>query len=103
MNVVIPDPIAFFWKAESVADAAAVKSRGIKTLLANDLSTYFIKCKPVFRNGPKCLPKNPPDCRILCNWVFGNFKLANELLANALRSLETCLLVENYAENFTHH
>ena len=41
----------------------------IKTLLvltlANGSSTFFIKGKPVSSNGPKCLPKNPPDCPIL--------------------------------------
>ena len=53
--------------AASVTDAAAVNPNGIKTLLANDLSTFFIKGNPVFSNGPESLPKNPPDCPILCN------------------------------------
>ena len=43
---------------ESVADAAAVNPSGIKTLLANGLSTFFIKGNPVFSNGPKSLPQN---------------------------------------------
>ena len=62
----------------SVADAAAVNPNGIKTLLANGLSTFPIKGNPVFSNGPKSLPKSPPDCLVLCNWVFDNFVLANE-------------------------
>ena len=37
---------------------------GIKTLLPNDLSTFPVKGNPVFSNGPKSLPKNPPDCLI---------------------------------------
>ena len=50
----------FSWVAASAAAAAAatVNSNGIKTLLAND--------NPLFSNGPKSLPKNPPDCPILC-------------------------------------
>ena len=37
----------FFWKAVSVADAA-VNPNGIKSLLANGFSSFFIKGKPVF-------------------------------------------------------
>ena len=51
--------------------------------------------KPVFGNGPKSLPKNPPDCPILCNWVFDNFILIDKLFTKALWSLKTCVLVNN--------
>ena len=54
-----------------------------------------MKGNPVFNNGPKNLPKNPPDCTILDNCIFDNFILAEELFAKALRSFETCVLV-NY-------
>ena len=64
-------------------------------LLANGFSTFSIKGNPVFSNGPKSLPKNPPDCPILCNWVFDNFILADERFEKALKSLETCVLVNN--------
>ena len=37
---------------------------------------------------------NPPDC-ILQNWVFENFILAVELFGKTLRSLETCVSVNN--------
>ena len=47
--------------AAFVANVAAAISNGIKTLLANGLSTFHIKGSPVFSNGPKSLPKNPPD------------------------------------------
>ena len=47
----------------SVADAAAVNPNGIKTLF----SKFTIKGNPVFSNDPKSLPKNLPDCLILCN------------------------------------
>ena len=81
--------------AAFVADAAAVNPNGIKTLLANGFSTFLIKGNLVFDNGPKSLPKSPPNCPILCNWVFDDFILAEQLFAKALRSLETCVLVNN--------
>ena len=49
------------------AAAAASNSSGIKTILANGLSTFPIKCNPFFKNGPKNLTKNSLDCRILRN------------------------------------
>ena len=95
INFVVPDPNIFLWIAASVADAAAVNHNGIKMLLANVLSTFFIKGKQKFSNGPESLPKNPPSCPILCNWVFDNFTLAEELFAKALRWFETCVLDNN--------
>ena len=92
INVVLPDPNIFLWIAASVADVAAVNPNGIKTLLANGLSIFPIKGNPVFTNDIKSLPKNPLDCPILCNWVFDNFMLAEELFAKASQSLETCVL-----------
>ena len=37
------------------SDTAAVNPNGIKTLLANGLSTFPIKGNPVFSHGPKKL------------------------------------------------
>ena len=85
--IVIPDPNTFLWIAVSVADAAAVNSDGIKTLLASGLRIFIIESDQVFSNGPKILTKNSPDCHILSNWVFDNFILAEELSSKALRSL----------------
>ena len=65
INVALPDPNIFLWIAESVADAAAVNHNGVKTLLANGLSTFSIKDNRFFSNGPKNLTRNPPDCPIL--------------------------------------
>ena len=59
--------IFFLCIPASAADAAAVNPKGIKTLLADSLFTYFIKGNPAFSNGPNSLPRNPPDCII-----FGN-------------------------------
>ena len=70
----------------------------------NGLSTFFIKGNPVFSNGPKSLPKNSPDCPILCNWVLDNFTLADELFAKALQSLKNCVLVNsNLGRNYSQH
>ena len=74
-----PESNVFLWIAVSVVGAAAVDPNGAKTLLDNDLSKCFIKNYQVFRNGSKSLPKNPPYCPVLCNWVFDNFILAEEL------------------------
>ena len=79
----------------SVADADAVNQNGIKTLLANGLSIFLIKGNPVFSNGPKSLPKNPPNCTFLCNWVFNYFLSAEESFGKASRSFETWILVNN--------
>ena len=70
VNVVVLDPNILLSIVASVADAAAVNPNGIKTLLAKGLSTFRIKGNPVFINGPKSLPKNSPDCPILCNWFL---------------------------------
>ena len=62
-----PGPYIFLCIPVSAADAAAVNSKGIKTLLANGLITFFIRGNPVFSNGPSNLLRNPPDCTILDN------------------------------------
>ena len=46
--------------------------------LANSLSLFFIKGSPIFNNGPKILPENPPNCPILTSWVFDVFILAED-------------------------
>ena len=74
----------------SAAAAAAVNPKGIKTLLANGLTTFFINGNPVFSNGPSDLLRNPPDCIIFDNWVFDNLISADELFAKDLKRLETC-------------
>ena len=85
----------FLWIAASVADGYPVNPNCFKTLLANGLSSCPNKCYPVFSNGPKSLPNNRPDCPILCNSVFHNFLLADELFSKALRSLESCVFCSN--------
>ena len=56
----------------STADAAIVNPKGIKTLLANGLITFFITGNPVFSNGASNLPRHPPHCIILDNGAFDN-------------------------------
>ena len=87
IGVLKPNPKLFFWTAESVTDAAAVNPDSIKTFLANDLSTFFIKGKPNFSCSPRSLLKNPPDCPILKRWVFDHFILTDEPFAKAFLSL----------------
>ena len=84
-----------------VSDAAAVNpnGNGIKTLLVYSLNTFSLKemqllvvvLKVYLKILLISLPKNTPDFPILCNWIFDDFVLADELFANALQSLETCI------------
>ena len=53
-----PDPNIFLCIPASAADAAAVNPRGIETIWANGLITFFINVNPVFSNGPSNLPRN---------------------------------------------
>ena len=46
------DQVLFLWIAAYVADTAAVNHAGIKTFLANGVSAFPVKGKPVFSNGP---------------------------------------------------
>ena len=87
--------IFFLCIPASAVDAAAVNPRGIKTLLANGLITFFINGNPFFSNGPSNLPGSPPDCIILDNSVFDNLISADDWFAKALRRFATCQLVNN--------
>ena len=51
--------------------------------------------KSAFSNGPRSLPRNPPNYTTFGSWVFDNFKLVDKLFAKALWRLATCLLVRN--------
>ena len=75
------------------AEAAAITPNGISTLFVKGLSTFFINGRLAFSNGPRSLPRNPPDCIILD--IFDNFESFNELFPKALRRLVTCLSVNN--------
>ena len=50
----------------------------LKKLLANDLIIFFINDNPVFSNGPRSIPRNPPECTILDIWVFDSLVSADE-------------------------
>ena len=94
-NAAMPYPKNFFWIAPFVAVTAVVNPKGTKTLLANVLKTFLIKSKPVFSNGARSLPRNPPNCIILDNWVFESFTLTDEPFGKALRIFKTFLLVND--------
>ena len=55
----------------------------------HDVSAFFIKGKSAFINGPRNLPRNPPDCITLEICVLDNFKFPDELFAKGLPRLET--------------
>ena len=61
----ISDPNILLCIPKSDATAAGANLIGIKTLLANGLSTFFNKGKTVFSVGLRCLPIDPPECTIL--------------------------------------
>ena len=67
ISVIVPEPKVFLCIPTSANDAAFVNLNRIKTFLANGLSTFFINGNPVFSNGSRRLPRNPPDCTILDN------------------------------------
>ena len=49
------------------ADAAAFYINDVETISAKDLSTFFIKIKPHFSDGPRSLHQDPHNCIILDN------------------------------------
>ena len=55
-KVVVPEPYAFSGTPASVAELAAVKPNKPCGIM-----TDFNNGNPVFNNGPRILPKNPPD------------------------------------------
>lgn len=57
---------------------------GIKTLLANVLSTFFIYGEPTFINGPKRLPRNPPSYIIFDISAFDKFILTGKLFSKSI-------------------
>ena len=67
ISVVYPDPNIFLCIPASAADAAGVSPKGIYTLLANGVITFFIDGNPVFNKGPSNLRRNPPDSIIFDN------------------------------------
>ena len=65
ISVVFPDPNIFLCIPASAPDLAAVNPKGINTLFANGLITFFISGNPVFSKGPNNLPRNPPGLSFL--------------------------------------
>ena len=92
ISVVVLESKFFLSIPASAAEVAAVNPNGIKILLANVLITFFINNNPVYNNGPRSLPRNPPDCIILDNWVSDSIISVDNLLAKALK---TPFLLEN--------
>ena len=96
ISIVVPDPEISLWIPAFGADAAVANPIGINTLLPHGWSTSFINGKPVFSNGPRSLPRNPPDYYIILHSLdFDSLTLADKLFAKALRRFATYLLVNN--------
>ena len=62
ISVVVPYPYIFLCIPTSAVDATT-NPNGIKTHLANDLTTFFINDNPVFNNGPTSLSRNHPSSK----------------------------------------
>ena len=62
------------------------------------LITFFINGNPVFSNGPRSSPRNPPDSTILDNWIFDSSILTDKLFAKDLGRFAACLLNNNLNE-----
>ena len=100
MNVAMPYSNNFFWIAAYVAYAAAVDLNGIKTLLANSLSTFSIKGKPALVMFVKVHLKIHVIVLLYAIEFYMHLTLADETFAKALRSLKTCVLVKTiYVKN----
>ena len=95
VNVVFPHPNILLCIPASAAHAASVNCKGINTLFANGVITFFINGNPVFNKVPSNLRRNSPDCIIFYKGVFEDLILADELFEKALRILEICLSVNN--------
>ena len=80
---------------ESAADAAAVNPKGINTLWANGLITFFINGNPVCNKGPSNLPKKTPDWIILLIYALESFISVDALLLNAFLIFVFYLVVSN--------
>ena len=89
INVAVQILIFFLCIPAYAADPGAVNPNEIKTLLANDLITFFVYGSRVFNNGPRSLPRIHPDCIILNDRVF------DSLFAKASRIFAACLLFNN--------
>ena len=94
ISVVVPDPKIFLCNPAQ-ANAAAVNPNETNTLLANSLITFFFNGSHVFNNGPRSIPRNPPDCIILDNLLFESLVSVDKLFVKALQRFATCVLVNN--------
>ena len=91
IKVFSPSYIIFNIYPASADYAVAVNPNSIKRLWSNSVCIFFVNDQPAFSDGPRTLPRNPPENTILHSCVFGF--LADELCAKALQRLETYLLV----------
>ena len=67
---------------------AAVNPNGIKTLLANYLSVFFLNGKP---SDLRSVAIKYLDCTIFESWVFDNLIIVDKLYAKVLQTFTVCL------------
>ena len=86
ISVVIRYPNIFSWFPALSADVAGVNPNGTNTLVVDSVCRFFINGRPTFMNGPRSLPRNPPDCIILDSGLFDNSLAVNELFVKPCKN-----------------
>ena len=77
---IVPNPKILFWIAASVIDAPAVNPNGLKTFLANGVSTFYINAKPAVINGLRKLRNSPVWLLLFLLVPFNKIPLFSEKL-----------------------
>ena len=70
ISVVVPDLKIFLWNLASAVEVTVVNPNGIKKLLFNGVSTFFINGKLTFINGQRSLRRNPSNFIFLDTWYI---------------------------------
>ena len=94
ISVAALDPKSILW-IPALAPDAAVNLNTTSTLLASVINILFINGPSCFISSARIQPRNPTNCIILDSWTFHNFTSFDELFANALWRLVTCLSSHN--------
>ena len=87
ISVVIPDPYIWFLIAASVADVAAINCNGMKILLVNVVSTFFVNGNPDLTNGPRNFRNSPFWLIIFFCSFFKNIPLFSKELMKFILSV----------------
>ena len=77
---IVPNPKILFWIAASVIDAPGVNPNGLKTFLANGVSTFYINAKPAVINDLRKLRNSPIWLLLFLVVPFNKIPLFSEKL-----------------------